>query len=157
MYWILIICYFFTIRRFVDTRGLICSFHSDWWTYFTYPLYHENIFHLALNCYAILIYWNFLKHRISQTVMLLILATTVPLSGMIASFSGTGGSSTIASGLMGIYLALYPHTYRRYILMFAFNGIVSLMFPVNFLIHLVAMIISFVMMRMISRFVYVII
>lgn len=89
--------------------------------------------------------------------MMLILLVTVPLSGMMASFSGTGGSSTIASGLMGIYLALYPHAYRRYVFMLVFNGIVSLMFPVNFLIHIVAMIISFVLMRMVRRFVYVIV
>lgn len=157
MYWALILCYFYTIKSFIDTKFLICSFSSEWWTYFTYPLYHENIFHLILNCYAILIYWRFLKVRVSEKIMLAILFITVPLSGLIASFSGTGGSSTIACGLMGIYLALYPHAYKRYAFMFAFNAVVSIFFPVNFIIHVVSMGIAFILMRTIRKYIYVIV
>lgn len=157
MYWIIILCYFYSIKAFVDTKCLVCSYSSEWWTLFTYPLYHENIFHLILNCYAIMIYWRFLKVRVPQNAMIVILTAAVPLSGLIASFSGTGGSSTIACGLMGIYLALYPNAYKRYAFMLAFNAVVSIFFPVNFIIHVVSMAIAFFLMRAMRKYVYVIV
>ncbi len=157
MYFILILSFCFVCRYYAPVDMLACHYARPWWTFFTYPFYHASFLHLMINSYGLIVYWRFLKVRISPLILLAVSAVSVPLLGMLSAYRPTGGASGILCVFMGIYLSLYPERWRIFALVLTLNLLMSFFFPVNALIHIIGVAYGFGIMRAIRRWTYLLV
>jgi membrane associated rhomboid family serine protease len=134
---ILLGCFFIKIP--LDVVGF--KIGGNWYAYFTYSFFHENIFHLAVDAFSFYVLFHFLS-KVGNTYAILLASVIIATGSAILSAKvlPTIGASGIDYALTGMMLCYLLNAGNKFVVPFLFFILLGLyggfFIPVNPMLHL---------------------
>ncbi|MDR3142110.1 MAG: rhomboid family intramembrane serine protease [Tannerellaceae bacterium] len=145
MYLILLFILIYSVSRFYDLTFLSACKGCELWRYLTFHFVHVSFFHLAVNSFAIYLYWKALRQASNIKYALPVIAASSLAAGYLSATDiPTIGSSAIAFSMIAVYCVLLffkkgpkdGQTLKLYIVLAAFAIIQSIFYTgINVKIH----------------------
>jgi membrane associated rhomboid family serine protease len=107
MYLILLFILIYSLSRFYDLTFLAASKGCEPWQYLTFHFLHVSPFHLAINSFAIYLYWKAIRQTSNIKYALPVVAISSLLAGCLSVTDiPTIGASAIAFSMIAVYCVL---------------------------------------------------
>jgi membrane associated rhomboid family serine protease len=148
MYLILLFILVYSVSRFFDLAFLAAYNGCEPWQYLTFHFVHVSFFHLAVNSFAIYLYWKALKQASNIKYALPVIIISSLAAGYLSVTDvPTIGSSAIAFSMIAVYCVLLffkkgikdRRVLRLYIVLAVFTIIQSVFYTgINVKIHILS-------------------